>query len=237
VELFGPISEVRVEFVVCGDVDNCEGKIRQRIDHAKCLGRESDIPWHKVPWVHGHILLTNGRVVSVDILRSGILVGNLLFDDPPDVRKHSYSIRFEIQTNPPEIGIPEEARRQKMIHDDSHGTIAQLLGDTLDSVTVRYFSNIWTNQEQVSDYVLGMLADKRTETYSWQVWSQLVGEPEIDCLLTFKNHRQGRLLVWGTAVCLRDEKGRWWFVNVFDYFHLKNPRGTRILSHENLQQP
>jgi hypothetical protein len=83
VELFGPISEVRVESVVSGDMDNREGKIRQRIDHAKCLGRESDIPWHKVPWVHGHILLANGRILSVDILRSGILVGNLLFDDPP----------------------------------------------------------------------------------------------------------------------------------------------------------
>ena len=91
VEVFGPISEVRVEFVVGGDVDNGEGKIRQRIDHAKCLGRESDIPWHQVPWMHGHILLTNGRILSVDILRSGILVGNLLFDDPP-AQRHSNEV-------------------------------------------------------------------------------------------------------------------------------------------------
>jgi hypothetical protein len=48
-EIFGPISEVRAELVMGGLANSGEEKIRQRIDHAKCLGRDSDIPWHKVP--------------------------------------------------------------------------------------------------------------------------------------------------------------------------------------------
>jgi len=31
-------------------------KIRERMDHARCLGRDSEVAWHKAPWVRGHIL-------------------------------------------------------------------------------------------------------------------------------------------------------------------------------------
>jgi hypothetical protein len=83
--VFGPISEIRVELrggnrtAIDGDMKKVEQKIRERIDHAKCLGRESELAWHKAPWVRGHILLKNGRIVPIQILLSGIIVGDLLF--------------------------------------------------------------------------------------------------------------------------------------------------------------
>jgi hypothetical protein len=83
--IFGPVSEVRVEMgggnrtAIDGDAEKLEQKIRDRIDHAKCLGRDSEVAWHKAPWVRGHLLLKNGRIVPIQILLSGIIVGDLLF--------------------------------------------------------------------------------------------------------------------------------------------------------------
>lgn len=83
--IFGPISEVRVEFgggnttAIDGDPKKVKQRIRERIDHAKCLGRESEVAWHKAPWVQGYILLQNGRILPVQLLLGGIVVGDLLF--------------------------------------------------------------------------------------------------------------------------------------------------------------
>ena len=56
-----------------------------------------------------------------------------------------------------------------------------------------------------------------------------VGAPEIECLLTFKNDREGRLLLWQTVGCLRDGTGKWWFISPQQYFHRKHPKGDRTL--------
>jgi len=83
--IFGPLSEVRVELGggniigIEGDTKKVEQRIRERIDRVKCLGRESEVAWHKAPWVHGHILFKDGRILPVNILLSGIIVGDLLF--------------------------------------------------------------------------------------------------------------------------------------------------------------
>ena len=135
--------------------------------------------------------------------------------------------------NRPESGIPKEARSQEKVDPDSHGTLAKVLGDSLQTITVRYFGGEWPDQKQVASYLTGLLADERTDTYTFQIWSQGVGEPEIECLLTFKNHQQGRLLLWGTTACVRDSAGKWWFVTVFDYFHRKHPKGDRSLVRES----
>ncbi len=140
--------------------------------------------------------------------------------------------------NRPEFGVPIEAQRQEhsvpaeaQLHDQSdhgsHGPLSKALGDSLESVTVRYFNKAWTDQKQVTSYLTGLLADPKTEMYAFQIWQQSVGEPEIECILNFKQGSQGRLLLWGTAACYRDQSGKWWFLSVFDYYHRQHPQGTR----------
>ena len=85
--IFGPISEIRVELgggnrtSIDGDMKIVEQKIRERIDRAKCLGRDPEVAWHKAPWVRGHLLLKNGRILPLQILLSGIVAGDLLFTE------------------------------------------------------------------------------------------------------------------------------------------------------------
>ncbi len=76
----------------------------------------------------------------------------------------------------------------------------------------------------------------------FQIWSQLVGVPEIECFVEFKDeyqekllhdhkpYREGRLLIGNTESCFRDATGRWWFVTLFDYFQSSHPKGDRKLS-------
>ena len=82
--MFGPVSEVRVEMeginITAVDGDR-EQKIRDRIDRVKCLGRDSEVAWHRAPWARGHLLLKNGRIVPMEIMLSGIIVGDWLFAD------------------------------------------------------------------------------------------------------------------------------------------------------------
>jgi hypothetical protein len=78
-EIFGAIAEIRFELSVDRDVKSLEQNIRRRIDHAKCIGRDSEVVWHKATWLKGHIMLKSGRILSVQILMSGIIVGDLLF--------------------------------------------------------------------------------------------------------------------------------------------------------------
>jgi len=85
--IFGPLSEVRVELdsvnktVIDGDTTKVERRIRERINRAKCLGRESEIAWHKAPWVHGYILFKDGRILPIKVMLSGIIIGDFLFAD------------------------------------------------------------------------------------------------------------------------------------------------------------
>jgi hypothetical protein len=87
VAIFGPLSEVRVELggvnktTIDGDIREVEQKIRERIDHAKCLGRDSEVAWHKAPWGRGYLLFKDGRILPLQILLSGIIVGDLLFTE------------------------------------------------------------------------------------------------------------------------------------------------------------
>jgi hypothetical protein len=149
---------------------------------------------------------------------------------------HAGTPRFVFE-NRPESGIPLEAQLQQKVDSNSHGTLAKLVGGSIDTVTVRYFSDAWPDKAQVADYLAGLLTDDQTEMYTFQIWSQGVVEPEIECLLTFKNRKQGRLLLWGTVACVRDDAGKWWFVSSFDYYHRKHPKGDRNLARKDSKKP
>jgi hypothetical protein len=88
--IYGPIAEVRVHFrgVNQTELDQDAGKVaqrvRERIDRARCIGRESEIPWHQAPWLSGHLILDDGGILPIEILLSGILVGDLLFVEEPE---------------------------------------------------------------------------------------------------------------------------------------------------------
>ena len=134
--------------------------------------------------------------------------------------------------NRPERGIPPEARAQQKVDPSSHGTLAEVIGDSINTITVRYFSDDWPDEEKVKDYLAGLVTDERTAMYTFQIWSQPVGEPEIECIVTFDSYTQGRLLIWGSVACLRDEAGKWWFVSAFDYYHRNHPKGNRELARD-----
>jgi hypothetical protein len=71
----GRVNKTGIE----GDKEKVEQRIRERIDRAQCLGRESEVAWDKAPWVRGSILVKDGRIRPIEILLSGIIVGDLLF--------------------------------------------------------------------------------------------------------------------------------------------------------------
>lgn len=152
---------------------------------------------------------------------------------------------FDEKLVPPAQGMPAEADAQWKTEGKNgkgkgpvdHGSLAERLGDSVESVTVHYFSKAWSDPKQVGAYLTGLLSDGETQTFTFPVWSQMLFEPEVECTLNFKNQKQGRLLLWGTAACMRDSNGRWWFVSVFDYYHARHPQGTRTLAKKTRSQP
>jgi hypothetical protein len=148
----------------------------------------------------------------------------------------------------PESGIPPEARAQartNSLGSGAHGSLSSWLRDSVKVLRVQYFNpESWKTEDQVRAYLgaLTMTTNQFTELYGFQVWSEGVGTPAIDCLVDFteecqrrvvsqehKSYHQGRLLLWRTEACFRDGTGRWWFVTVFDHFHRHHPLGDRDL--------
>jgi hypothetical protein len=117
-----------------------------------------------------------------------------------------------------------------------------LTAGTIKSVRIRYFNKeTWSTEKEAREYVAGFLGNKASEVFGFQVWSQTVGVPEIECIVEFteeyrkklladkKDCREGRLLIWNTESCFRDGTGRWYFVSAFDQFHRAHPKGNRDL--------
>jgi len=131
----------------------------------------------------------------------------------------------------PTIGIPAEARLQKRNgeEDRDYGPLAKHFEHTVEVVSVRHHSNIWTNQAHASNYLAGLLVNHQTSVYTYQVWSQPVGLPDIECTLTFTNGHAGRLLIWESAICFRDQSNRWWFAYSNDYYSKVHPRSQSRL--------
>lgn len=145
----------------------------------------------------------------------------------------------------PEWGIPPEAHDQPMVKVEPGTTLAKLFGNAIEKVQVRYVdAKVWpdADHQKVKAYLTSILASEHSECYSFQIWSQVVGMPEIECLIEFnqdyqkqlaaekKSYRTGRLLVWKTEACFRDGTGRWWFVSNFHNYHRAHPQGQRNLS-------
>ena len=158
--------------------------------------------------------------------------------------------------NTPEQGIPAEALAQEHRKPTAQeealiakwGTIkfTSLTDGTIKSVRIRYFSSkTWATEKDVREYVAGMLKNKASDAFRFQVWSQgTTGSPEIECIVEFtEEHRkkllaenkgcaEGRLLIWDTRCCFRDATGNWSFVTLFDQFHRSHPKGDRSLVKE-----
>ena len=148
--------------------------------------------------------------------------------------------------NRPPAGLPLGARTQKPFGRlDMRGKpFRALAGGTVKTVRVRYFNKeTWATEEQARAYVAGFFAHPSLEVYDFQVWSQGVGVPEVECVVEFTDAhlrelrdagevrgpllREGRLLLWNTEACFRDATGRWWFVTAFDHYHAAHPKGQR----------
>lgn len=167
--------------------------------------------------------------------------------------------------NRPEMGIPMEARAQMQAGSLTREELKKLYAiltisqegegevqlpfrfhdtvSTIKTVRIRYFNKkTWKSEKQAREYVRGFLANKSSGVYSFQIWSQGVGVPEIECLVDFTDEYRkklrdeqkpcntGRLLIWNTEACFRDATDRWWFVTVFDYYHRAHPKGDRRLA-------
>ena len=154
--------------------------------------------------------------------------------------------------NHPEAGVPKEALEQarvmgkeakrlpKALRLSDPPKLHEVTAGSIKQVRIRYFNKgTWATEAQAREYVRGFLAHKSLDSHSFQVWSQVVDVPEMECLIDFTDEYQkkildddlpfeeGRLLIWNTESCFRDATGRWWFVNAFDYFHAAHPKGNR----------
>lgn len=173
--------------------------------------------------------------------------------------RSGWADEFEIVFDPrPEFGLPAEAAAQERGRRvpepmEEKGTDAaevpeppklhELAAGAIKRVRIRYFNKeTWATEDDARAYVRGFLSQEKSTAHGTQMWSQIVGMPEIECLIDFtdahraklrerhRDLREGRLVLWNTECCFRDATGRWWFVGAFDHFHAAHPKGTRSLA-------
>lgn len=142
--------------------------------------------------------------------------------------------------NRPESGVPREALTQKSKRTAQPVEFYDLTDGTIKTIRIRYFNKeTWKSEKEAIAYVAGFLGNRSSAAYGFQIWSQAVAVPEVECIVEFTDeHRrkllaenkechEGRLLIWNTESCFRDATGRWWFVDAFDQFHRSHPKGNR----------
>ncbi|QVL34254.1 hypothetical protein KIH39_10210 [Telmatocola sphagniphila] len=175
------------------------------------------------------------RLLCAMGLMSGLVASAVCSEEP--------QIVFD---NRPESGIPAEALQQP--HKPSKATTEKefplkfpaLTAGAIKSIRIRYYNKeTWPNEKDAREYVRSFLGNKKSEVFDFQIWSQGVGVPEIECYVEFTEEyrkkllgdkfscRDGRLLLWNTEACYRDGTGRWYFVSAFDQFHRAHPKGDR----------
>jgi hypothetical protein len=90
-----------------------------------------------------------------------------------------FSIVFD---NRPEYGMPQEAEKQERL-DTNHlagdnRKLSDLVGDSIKTVRVRYFStNTWANETQARTYIAGLLTDKLAACSNHPMWAQYTVKP------------------------------------------------------------
>jgi hypothetical protein len=150
--------------------------------------------------------------------------------------------------NRPEAGVPREALAQMHASQPKEApspqewprTLHLLTDGTIQTVRIRYFNKeTWATEEKARAYVAAFLAHRSLNIFGFQIWSQAVGVPEIECVVDFTDEyrkklrdqqkpcQEGRLLIWNTEACFRDATGRWWFVDAFNHFHRSHPKGSQ----------
>ena len=173
----------------------------------------------------------------------------IVFDNRPETgvpREALAQMRAESNLKPEvlkELHAKLTARVRKLVAKKHPLELPDITEGTIKTVRIRYFNKeTWETEEQARDYVRGFLAHKSLSVSGFQVWSQGVGVPEIECLMDFTDEyrkelrdeqkpcREGRLLIWETESCFRDATGRWWFVSAFDHYHRAHPKGNRKLA-------
>lgn len=98
--------------------------------------------------------------------------------------------------NRPQTGIPPDARAQarRNLTTQKEAPTAKdyplkfhtLTAETIKSVRIRYFNKkTWASEKEVREYVTGFFSNKTTEVYGFPVWSQVVGVPEIECIVEY----------------------------------------------------
>ena len=134
----------------------------------------------------------------------------------------------------PEMGVPAEALAQE--HEapkKGQKTFVELTDGIIKTVRIRYYDKEkLATEELATDYVRKILKDKTLDVAGFQIWSEALGEPEVECRIEFTtehqeqvwkkqreqpvkgkiHHREGCLLIWPGRACFRDAAGRWWFV-------------------------
>jgi hypothetical protein len=183
------------------------------------------------------------------LLRAIIGIGLIGVLSVDSVGREEPKIVFD---NRPEAGIPLEAKaqadrkltaREKELAAKAKGIkFHTFTAGTIKLVRIRYFNKeTWKSEKEASEYLAGVLANKSSGVFGFQIWSQGVGVPEIECLVEFTDEhckkllaeneacQEGRLLIWHTEACFRDATGRWYYVNIFDQFHRGHPKGDRRL--------
>jgi hypothetical protein len=108
--------------------------------------------------------------------------------------------------NRPEAGIPEEAKAQERLNAPATAQekallakeypvkFPTLIAGTIKSVRIRYFNKeTWASEKEARDYVAGFLGNKASEVYGWQIWSQGVEVPEIECIVEFTDEYRKKL--------------------------------------------
>ncbi len=173
---------------------------------------------------------------------------SFVFDNRPETgvpREALTQMQSESNLNPAEL---KEFRakltaQERKLFDKSQIKLHEITEGTIKTVRIRYFNKeTWETEEQAREYVRGFLAHKSLDTFGFQIWSQGVQVPEIECLVDFTDEhrkklreeqkpcREGRLLIWKTEACFRSATGRWWYVSAFDHFHRSHPDGNRTLA-------
>lgn len=127
----------------------------------------------------------------------------------------------------PDWGLPAEARAADLSTKGRkappNATISSILTNSVMSITMRYYGDLWKNPQEAQGYLRRLLSDQKNHVESSVFWDQGEGVPDIECTLGFKNGSRGKLLLWDWVGCFQDEDGNWCFVAFQDYFRANRP--------------
>ena len=133
-----------------------------------------------------------------------------------------FPISYDPRPEPGGLPPSSEWQQQKPVT-NAPATLAAALGDSVLSITIRYYRDCWKTPEDARKYLAGLLRDQKNEVKIAPVWAQPVMWPHLECFIQYKNGFRGKLLLWDWVGCVQDAERRWWFVTFPDYFKANHP--------------